>query len=65
MTLNLVPIVGGIQLQKILDMFPSLFTELGRLKDNYCIKLKEGAQPFALSVPRRIPIPRSNRNWSE
>ena len=57
MALNLVAFVGGIQLQEIVEMFPSLFTGLGRLKDSYCIKLKQGAQPFALSAPRRIPIP--------
>ena len=57
MALDLVAFVGGIQLQEIMEMFPSLFTGLGRLKDSYCIKLKQGAQSFALSVPRRIPIP--------
>ena len=36
MALNLVAFVGGIQLQGIVEMFPSLFTGLGRLKDNYC-----------------------------
>ena len=57
MALNLVAFVGSIQLQEIVEMFPSLFTGLGRLKDSYCIKLKQGAQPFALSASRRIPIP--------
>ena len=55
--LNLVAFVGNIQLQEVMEKFPTLFTGLGRLKDSYCIKLKQGAQPFALSAPRRIPIP--------
>ena len=32
MALNLVAFIEGIQLQKILDMFPLLFTGLDRLK---------------------------------
>ncbi|XP_075547626.1 uncharacterized protein LOC142582106 [Dermacentor variabilis] len=34
-----------------------LFNGLGTLKDEYNIRLKPGAVPFSLSVPRRIPIP--------
>ena len=55
--LNLIAFVGGIQLQDIMEKFPTLLTGLGRRKDNYRIKLKPEAQPFALSAPRRIRIP--------
>ena len=30
---------------------------LGRLKDNYTIKLRKDAQPFSLTTPRRIALP--------
>ena len=43
-------ICGSIQLQEVMEKLPTLFTGLDRLKDSCCIKLKEGAQPFALSV---------------
>ena len=39
------------------DMFPQLFTGLGKMKGEYRIQLREGAQPFALSTPRRVAIP--------
>ena len=32
-------------------------SSLGRLKDSYRIKLKAGATPYALSVPRRVAVP--------
>ena len=50
--LHFILLVGSIQLQEVMETFPTLFTGLGRLKGSYRIKLKEGAQPFALSVPR-------------
>lgn len=37
--------------------FPSLFTGLGTLPGKYVIRLQDGATPFALCSPRRIPIP--------
>ena len=37
-----------------MQQFPELFKGLGKLKDSYKIKLREGATPFA---PRRVPIP--------
>ena len=55
--LNIVAFVNGIQVQDIMKHYPNLFTGLGRLKDSYKIKLTQGAEPFALSVPRRIAIP--------
>ena len=37
--------------------FPSLFQGLGKLRGEYIIKLQEGARPYALTTPRRVPIP--------
>ena len=38
------------------EEFPQLFQGLGKLGE-YEIKLKENATPFALSTPRRVPLP--------
>ncbi|MCG8623361.1 MAG: hypothetical protein MJE68_15385 [Proteobacteria bacterium] len=37
--------------------FPKVFSGLGNLGDEYRIKLKEGAVPYALFTPRNVPIP--------
>lgn len=37
--------------------YPKVFTGLGKLEGEYKIKLKENATPFALAVPRRVPLP--------
>ena len=37
------------------EFFPDLFTRLGNLEE-YMIRLSEGARPFALSTPRRLPV---------
>ena len=39
------------------QLFPQLFQGLGKLQGQYHIKLKDNAQPFALTVPRRVAIP--------
>ena len=44
------PLLGALE-------FPALFTELGRLEEEYKIQLREDAQPFALSTPCRDAIP--------
>lgn len=36
---------------------PKLFTGLGKLPGEYHIKLKEGARPYSLNVPRRVAVP--------
>ena len=36
---------------------PNIFKGLGKLKDNYVIKLRENATPYALTTPRRVPLP--------
>ena len=37
--------------------YPELFTELGKMEDEYTIKLTDDAKPFALTVPRKVPMP--------
>lgn len=39
------------------DQYPSLFQGLGKLEGDYQIELRDDAQPFALSTPRRVAIP--------
>ena len=40
------------------ERFPKLFKGLGRLdRPDYKIKLKPDAKPYALSSPRRVPVP--------
>ncbi|MCG7865814.1 MAG: reverse transcriptase family protein [Candidatus Thiodiazotropha taylori] len=46
-----------ISLESIKQKHPNLFRELGTLDGEYHITLKEGAKPYALAVPRRVPIP--------
>ena len=36
---------------------PSLFKGLGNLGDEYSIKLREGARPYALFTPWKVPLP--------
>ena len=55
--LQLLTFLNGIKLDDIIRQFPTLFNGLGRLKDSYKIKLKAGATPYALSVPRRVAVP--------
>ena len=43
--------------EKITQQYPNLFRGLGKMAGEYTIQLKEGAQPFCLTSPRRIPIP--------
>ncbi|XP_063750626.1 uncharacterized protein K02A2.6-like [Eleginops maclovinus] len=37
--------------------YPKVFTGLGCLTGEYRIKLKQDVKPFALSLPRRVPLP--------
>ena len=36
---------------------PEVELDLGHMKDSYTITLKEDAKPFAISVPRKVPLP--------
>ncbi|RXN12418.1 Retrovirus-related Pol poly from transposon opus [Labeo rohita] len=38
-------------------LYPSVFQGLGKLKEPYHIELEQGAVPYALSTPRRVPLP--------
>ncbi len=44
-----------------INTFPKVFTGLGKLEGNYCICLKADAVPYALTTPRRVPIPLENK----
>ena len=57
--LNLVTRVDAVVENRgsgIVQKFPALFKGLGNLKDSYEIKHCPDAKPFALCVPRRVPI---------
>lgn len=43
--------------QSVVQTFSRLFTGLGKIDGEYTIRLKDGAKPFSLSTPRRVPIP--------
>ena len=42
---------------KMASKHPQLLTGLGQMKETYTIILKEDAKPFAISVPRKVPLP--------
>ena len=43
--------------EEIFKHFPKILNGLGTIGEEYEIKLKENATPYALYVPRNIPIP--------
>ena len=43
--------------QKIVREYPELFTGLGEIPGEYQIKLIDNPEPFALHVPRKVPLP--------
>ena len=45
--------------------FPMLFEGLGELKGNYHIELTDDVHPYALTSPRRIPIPLLEKTKAE
>ena len=51
--LGLIPKVYNV---KIEEKFPKLYQTLGKLPEKYKIKLRDDAVPYALSVPRKLPI---------
>ena len=56
--LQLLKRIGAVEKgSKPEELFPNLFTGLGKLEGEYTICLREGAQPFALNTPRRVPVP--------
>lgn len=58
--LGLVARVEAVSLtsvEAVKQQFPKLFSGLGRMEGEYKIELKADAKPFALSTPRRVPLP--------
>ena len=56
--LAIVSVVEPIMtLEKVSEKFPQLFQGLGKLTDNYSIKLQSNSEPYALTTPRRVAIP--------
>ena len=57
--LGLITWIGTVKKtgQNPVDQFSHLFSGLGKLEGDYTIKLQEGAKPFVLSTPRRVPVP--------
>ena len=45
----------------VVGKFPSLFQGLGSFGEEYTIKLKAGAKPFAIFTPRNVPMPLRTR----
>ena len=42
---------------RVFQCYPSLFTGLGKMKNEYTICPKEGAKPFCLTMPARLWLP--------
>lgn len=58
--LGLVARVESVSLttvEVVKQRFPKLFSGLGKMEGEYKIELKEDAKPFALTTPRRVPLP--------
>ena len=55
--LGVVSQIEQVHTNDIVKGFSHLFCGLGRLKDNYTIKLRKDIQPFSLTTPRRIALP--------
>lgn len=49
----------------ILHKHPKLFEGLGELRGEYKILIKPNAQPYALTVPRNVPLPLLNKTKKE
>ena len=57
--LNLLVMVNHMSLShaEIINKFPSVFTGLGSLSEEFEIQLKHDAKPFTLYTPRKVPYP--------
>ncbi|KAL6490042.1 hypothetical protein MHYP_G00003870 [Metynnis hypsauchen] len=59
-TLNLVHRIDAVAQQNtpnLVAAYPSVFRGLGLLQEPYHIELEKDATPYALSTPRRVPLP--------
>ena len=63
--LKLIERVNAVDNDQYRKEFPELFTGLGRMKNVYTIRLQENAQPFAITAPRRLPLPMKEKNQEE
>ena len=50
---------------KITAKYPKLFKGLGQIAGEYSITLKDHSTPFALSVPRKVPLPLLSKTKAE
>ena len=50
------PLRSGTK-EDIVKQYTTLFQGLGKLEGELTIQLKEGATPFCLTTPRRVPLP--------
>ena len=50
---------------KIVNEFPKCFRGLGEIQGEYQIKLMDNSQPFALHVPRKVPLPLLGKTKAE
>ena len=50
---------------KIAAKYPKLFKGLGQSAGEYSITLKDHSTPFALSVPRKAPLPLFSKTKAE
>ena len=55
--LQLVSRLHTMQTKDVIRQFPTIFKGLGNLGEEFEIKLKPDAQPFALTTPRNIALP--------
>ena len=55
--LKLVVRMDTTESEEILQKFPTLFQGLGKMEDEYEIKLKPDAKPYLLMAPRNTPMP--------
>ena len=51
--------------QKVFQRFPSVFSGLGNLEEEYEIQLKDNAKPFSLYAPRNFPLPLKDKVQQE
>ena len=60
-SLNLINKVDAISSEEyknnIVNQYPALFKGLGEIEGEYKINLVENSTPFALTTPRKVPLP--------
>ena len=64
-TVNKVESNQGDYKAQIIEEYPKLFKGLGQIPGEYSITLKDHATPFALTVPRKVPLPLLSKTKAE